>query len=559
MLFFFTFCIGHMNNLSKIKNSGIVLIIVMMLFGLVSADLIYNPETGTYTDDSGQNIDQIDEIWIPVDDSTPTVTDATVTATTATSVATSWDVATGAVDLMVTTDTPELIDLPQEEIVLLESWESIIDITEPTLIATTNTFQSVTIESLEPMLTDAGALLKAYLDQKAGELAWVYNSHISSRYGASFGELVECIGTENAVSQIQNEIQQIVSSLDTRIKTSSADLYADIASVTYKNNVWLLDVSETEIEATVIATNIDTFSQNYISLIDSYIGQASSSIIDFVDSEEAATYEEMLAGYLARRSKLDQLKQAFTVFENSSFFGQTVVWPRADELEALSNDIFTIFENDMLGGRGNRSPKDFKAMVAMMRVQFDGHVENTIEELFPYGDIDGLYKSYTLITDIYGLDEDTYKCREILANKSVDVTWPELIEKIQTAQEKIAIAQSAVWWASSREELQEWLSNILLSFYQDSLRAQYDNAYASAEIIELTEDEIIFNNYVSQVVGFLLNLKTSYVNNDNLLGFETRLERAYTRVEDKIAEGAEGRLLLILNAIKNGIVKVLQG
>jgi hypothetical protein len=44
-------------------------------------------------------------------------------------------------------------------------------------------------------------------------------------------------------------------------------------------------------------------------------------------------------------------------------------------------------------------------------------------------------------------------------------------------------------------------------------------------------------------------MRGTYVANDNLLGFETRLERAYERVEAAIADGAEGRLLLILQAI----------
>gem|GEM_PF-3256412 len=148
--------------------------------------------------------------------------------------------------------------------------------------------------------------------------------------------------------------------------------------------------------------------------------QANSSITSFVDTQEAAEYETILQDYLARKSKLDQLKQAFTVFENGSFFSQTIVGPRADELEDLSEEIFTVFKNDMLSRWGNRSPQDFDNLVESMRSGFDAKVDDAIVSLFPHDNIQRLYNSYNVLSEVYGIDADAYNCQEVISNDAVD-------------------------------------------------------------------------------------------------------------------------------------------
>ena len=186
------------------------------------------------------------------------------------------------------------------------------------------------------------------------------------------------------------------------------------------------------------------FSQNFITLIDSNAQQATASITSFVSTDQADEYQKLLNQYNKRKVRLDQLKQAFTAFERSSFFGQTVVGPRADELEGSSDDIFEIFKADMQGQWGSRSEADFDAMIDAMKRDYDIKVQETIADLFPFGDIDGLYNSYSSLAAIYGLDNDEYTCQEVIGNKTVDTAGPLLMTSIEEVQQTMAIAASSV-------------------------------------------------------------------------------------------------------------------
>ncbi len=552
MSFFFTFLFVAMNKVSKFQKWGIISLIWLLLVGVSFAELIYNPDTGTYTDTSVEQTND-DSIWIPV-------TDTVVTTTTvANADQNTWDVQTMSWDnTQVVTTTETVVETTVEtpvEFVEFDTTDTIIQVTD----ISNSWTELISFKTLDAWLKQTVSSLGQYLDQQASDLAWIYNTNIANRYGSTFGELVSCIWDDNAVSQIQQEIQNIVETLDTRIKTDAAELHAQIANLKYRNQSGLLNKSALVIESNVVSTNIEAFQQNFLSLIDHYAQWASSSIIDFVDTNEAVEYEKILASYLARKSKLDQLKQAFTAFEKWTFFGQTVVGPRADELAAVWDDIFTIFKNDMLGQRWDRAPSAFDTMIEKMRLDFDVKVEKTIESLFPYWNVEWLYTSYSSLSWIYGLGGDTYDCKAVIANKTVDKAGPLLIKNIETIQQEIAVAMSAVWWATSWGELKEWLSDILLEYYQVSLLPQFQSTYSTAETIVLSESEIIYNQYRSQVVWFLLDMRVNYIDDDNLLWFEKKLERAYTRVEKAIADGAEGRLLLILQSIGDAIGQVLKG
>ncbi len=563
---FFTFSIWPMNNFSIVQKWGIISLLFLLSVGTTLAALVYDPDTWTYTDDSVTvDVPWDDSNWIPVDEGPTTTAIDTTIDTTTTEPWSSWEDNTTVIWIPVdeeateevnTTDpSSEIVEptVSNEEIIDLGSDSTIVEATDPTTTATT----SITIKSLKKELNTTVAVLDEYLDQNASDLAWVYNSQIVAKYGAAFWDLVACLWDDNAVLQIQNDIQSIITSLDTRIKTDSADIFAQISNIQYKKTVWLLDAAGLQIEGWVIMTNIDTFNQNYISLIDNYTQQGTQSINDFITSNEATKYQDLLDTYTTRTQKLNQLKQAFDNFENGAFFGQTVVGPRADELEVLSDEVFRIFENEMRGRRWNRSQAELEILLTSFKRQFADQVDEIVTWLFPYGDIEQVYNTYNLLSSVYGLKNDAYTCAEVISNKTVDTAGPELISKIQKVQENIAVAQSSVGWATSWLELQEWMTDALLQYYQTSLKSQYESAYATAEIVQVSEEELMFTRYKTQVVAFLLEMRTTYVANDNLTVFNQKLTRALWRVNTKLDEWAEGRLLIILQAIKAWIQEVL--
>ena len=415
----------------------------------------------------------------------------------------------------------------------------------------------VSVDDLSGMLGDARTALKAYLDQNASGLASVYNDNISARYWSSFADIISCVADDNAVVQIQKEIQNIVSTLDTRIKADSAWIFSQIATLEYQNELGLVNDNALAIETRVIATNIDAFNQNFISLIDFYTQGATESIIDFIATEEADEYEALLASYLERKTSIDQLKQAFAAFEKGSFFGQTVVGPRADELKEFAKEIFAIFENDTSGQWADRDPKAYQALLTQMRTAFDGKVDDTIKGLFPFWNIEWIYNSYSTLSDIYGIQKEKYNCQAVISNDTIDTAWPTLIDSIDAAQRQIAVAMSATGGAKSFEELKSWLSWVLLEYYQSDLIPLSQVAYENAEEIVLTQDQRLTRLYVSQVTSFLLNMRLEYLADDNITAFDAKLQRAITRINGAIDDGAEGRLLLILQSIRTSAVDVL--
>ena len=554
-----------MNSLSNFGKWGIIWLCLLLCVSSSFAQLVYNPDTWTYTND-GEVIEQ-DDIWIPVEDEVVEVDDTTGTSDTSSA---------SENDLVITAegdvewipvdedegieeepegDAEEIVFVPVEDVELIAFDENdpIITVTEQTstLVA------DVAVDDLEGMLSEAIGVLWEYLDQNASSLASVYNDNISARYGTSFSDILSCIGDDNAIAQIQNEIQNIVTTLDTRIKSDSTSIFSQIATLKYQNSLDLVNDDALAIETRVIATNIDAFNQNFISLIDYYVQQSTASILEFIATEEASDYEALLASYLKRKTLVDQLKQAFTAFEKGSFFSQTVVGPRADELEDLANEIFQIFENDMEAQWSDRDPVAYQAMLSQMRTAFDVKVRQAIDELFPNGNIDRVYASYTSLADIYGINKDVYNCQAVISNDTIDTAGPTLIWTIDDIQQTLAIASSSVWGAQSFEELKVWLSDILLNFYQTDLLAQSKIAFDNADIIVLTEEQKLRNLYITQVKSFLLNMRLDYIDNDRLSAFESKLQRAITRINGAIDDGAEGNLLLILQSIRAAAQQVL--
>jgi hypothetical protein len=74
----------------------------------------------------------------------------------------------------------------------------------------------------------------------------------------------------------------------------------------------------------------------------------------------------------------------------------------------------------MLGQWGNRSPQAFDTMISSMRATYNLKVQETIQTLFPYGNIEGLYNSYTSLSQIYGIENDSYTCQAVISNDTVD-------------------------------------------------------------------------------------------------------------------------------------------
>jgi len=70
---------------------------------------------------------------------------------------------------------------------------------------------------------------------------------------------------------------------------------------------------------------MDTSTQNYIGLVDYYVSQVQEQIEGFVASDQAEQIQNLARAYTARTTLLNQLKQAFTLFESSSFVNQTVI------------------------------------------------------------------------------------------------------------------------------------------------------------------------------------------------------------------------------------------
>lgn len=82
-------------------------------------------------------------------------------------------------------------------------------------------------------------------------------------------------------------------------------------------------------------------------LIDHYFSEANESIDTFVASNEAKNYEESIVVYEKRKEIIGKLVQVFSHFEESTFFNQTVIGPRADELREMTDDIFRIFDEQI--------------------------------------------------------------------------------------------------------------------------------------------------------------------------------------------------------------------
>lgn len=603
-----------MNIFSKSTKVAIVSICSLFLVGLSAAEIIYDPSTNTYINTSGEEESNTwldDNIWIPVDDAGNVVLQqeapTQVEEIEEIELVEEVDPATqplpepaepvepaepqteeeALVEVIVELSQEESVaTTPTQEIVIQES-DPILMIDEAWLDQNIGTFvQTANIKDLNTMKNESRETLLWYLDTKIGDLWDLYYDSVTARYGSKISELVQCVWADNEISQLQSEIDAISADLSNRIKLASADIHGEIASLKNSFDLWLMSKVDSEAEWWALATSIDASTQNFISLVDHYHIQAQQSISSFVDSQQASELDALVKTYNDRTQKLNQIKQSFGHFEDSSFFNQTVIGPRAGELKDAADEIFAVFEEDMLTRRGNRSPSEFETMIGDMKEKFDMQVASEVDMLFPYTEITDLYKSFRLVSDVYDITAESYNCSEIANNSSIDEVAPQLLKKIETVQQEIAVANSSVWWATDRTSLQQWLSTNLLEYYNTELNQMFKSAFGAATILTVEtavsapgvpkaagsvqeifstrlhsdRDAQMYTQYVTMVTDFLTKMKKKYVDVDNLRWFETKVEWAYTKLETMLTVSwlSDGNKL-ILEAIKEAIVNVLQG
>ena len=431
---------------------------------------------------------------------------------------------------------------------------------EPEMAVTTTAVTSVkTHKELIALLNQTRKLLSAYLTDQTADLWNAYNSALSTKYGDWLSEVVACLSDDNDIVQLDKEIKNVVAQVNERLNLEVSDLYTEIVQLNYNfGALKIIDKEERNTESSLIAAKIDVFNQNYISLIDFKAQQIRAWITEFINSDRAKKMEKQLNVFITRKWLLDQVKQTFDLFENSSFFSQTVVWPRADELYVLADDTYELFLNNMNTRWWRRDADTLTVFQADLKPRYDAFVESQIDELFPFGQVQSLYNSYATLTEAYWIEDDDFICSAVLTNKIADTVAPQLLEKIQTAQETIAIAQSAVWTPESWGDLQIWFSKVLENYYRENLDLDFSNLLSQVEEPELTESEQLFYSIKPQVVDFLIDLRKKHVDNDRLDAFEAMLGRAQTKLQKLLSSDAtDARTTIILLAIEEAIEDVL--
>ncbi len=501
--------------------------ITVGITSVASAEIIYDPVTNTYIQE-GEQLDGNNPDWIPVETTTEEATEEQESLPQAVE------------------DVTDIVWFPVE---------TIVDIAEPDLEdpVVTEVFEGQTVGSLQLMLEESRTELKAYLEEQTAGLENMLGTVLVNKYGEEIGELLLCLWNQNRLTQMKEEIESIIEDVDVRIDTGSADLFALISGLGYKESVDLITSTEREVEAWVLATEIEAYRLGLRAVIDYYRTSIVSDITNYANGWDRETIDDLLTTYSTRKTLLNQVEQAFRNFEEGSFFSQTVVGPRADELESLADKIFDVFVADMKSKWGNRPEDQFDAFIVTHYEDFQDAVEERIEELFPFGHVQGLYNSYDTLIQTYGT-QGKYTCSTIISNRIVEEIAPQLISRIQGVQENIAIAQSAVGEPTSRMELQEGFSNELLTYYDVVMSEEFSSLRKEVKEVELTAEEKYYMTVKSQVLAFLMNMKLEYAEAGKAEVFTQKLERAEERINVSLeVADFEERMITILKAIRAAI------
>lgn len=618
-------------NYSMFKFINLSMSMILLLVSIVYADLIYDPSTNSYIDDTVENVVVVEieeEVWTTTSDTDwlvydpwtweyvaeenlterPTWVDEAdeadeenedeeeITVVMEEDEDDASEIASGAVYTGTTEDTLWTGNV-------LEETESVV---EPSDVEINNqeTETDVLLTGallLQGNLETQKNMLLSYLDWKKWEVETTYLTSIQGVFGIYFEEMSSCLQDTQTLDRLSKDMVLLYEELEGRIQSSSADLFADIAYLDYASTHWIYTPSQQEIEWWILSNSIDTFGQNGLLLIDHYIDEAMTSINDFVASTEAIKYEADILLYEERKKIVTELEQVFWHFETSTFFNQTIIWPRADELRLLTDDVFRVFDEQI---RMRRWWAD-NISVLIQEVQNDYlvYVDQVLADLFPADGIADIYKSYSLLEEVYTTSSWDINCLNILQNAAIEEAWPQLITKIQKLQEWIAISNSSVWGASTWAELQEWFSRMLTLYYEDSIIPyiawelgielpkenesetwseslvnwsdimNIDTSWFTPVQLRQHEKQValyieqqeaytnqVYTAYVDMVIEYLSTLKSEYLENKTLLEFETKMETVYAKVETMLASGSiSWNTLVILEAIRTAIEKVLIG
>ena len=546
--------------------------------------IVFDPKTWLYVTVNGDALKSVldgDEVeWIPVDENPQPVATATDTEETAEvstgTMATPPAVATGEDTIASTPVQRETVTLADTTIVSVPTSAPVASVPAVT------TYETMSIKDLKALLKTQQEMLVKYAEQKSNDVRASYNDQVADIYGPVFDDLLSCVGDNTTLNQITADAKSIEATLVQRVKNDAAALFAEISELQYKKSVWLITAAQQWVEWWALATRIDTYAQNAIVLVDHYQAEAVKQIESYVKTKEWKKHTNQMKTYAKRKELLDQVKQTFAHFENGTFFNQTVIWPRADELQQMTQDAFDTYIQRLEEIQNQWGESAFKIYRNNAYSSIQTYSQDLINELFPSEGIQDIYKSYDLVADIYDLWADVYDCQAVLSNKQIEKVWTTLINKIQNIQEEIAVANSAVGTPKNRSQLRKWFQDGIQAFMEQNLLPTFEASFYEKSKIEKIKDgevqaekiTVVANarpgtpeydaqlkqSYVTQIVLYLEALKVSYQSRKQMDRFEEKLTSAYIKVEKMLAEqNLTGTLAIQIDAIRVAIEQVIAG
>lgn len=526
----------------------------------VLAQLVYDPLTNTYTDASGQTVTQVQ-----VNTNTDTIiVDGEVRV---------YDPWTGEYvpqDQLSQDTSDGLIDetsLDQEVVAVYEQVEDQVDDDSPAIIQPTQdpVVSRVvrTTQQLRDELQDQQSDLQEYLRTMERDVQETYDDSLQRVYWVYYDEVASCIGDPAILEQLEQEIDDLSTTLRTRITSRAAELIADIAYIEYLMDVGQMSQPQQNVEAGILANSIETYSQNSLLLIEHYVTQAQQNIREFVQDTQSDVSDENIQIYVEKKEMIDRLIRQIQLFESGTSFNQTVVGPRADQLRALSEQVRDLFVDQIDQNTAwlGLSQKEF--LTRNIRLDYLQYVDEILEDLFPSQWIQDVYRSYSVIEDAYNIWQDaTVTCRDLYGSDLIMDTGTELIQKIQSVQEQIAVSNAILWQPSDRASLKASFNSYLVQYYNQSIVAQIAIARGEEPVAfqqtQETQQVVNYDRYVAATLQFLQDMRQTYIDKNDIRGFEVRLERAYTKLESKLVTTIPStRTHTILLAIQDAIEQIL--
>lgn len=395
--------------------------------------------------------------------------------------------------------------------------------------------------------------------------------------------VLQCLSIVDDNFDYIEDIKKTFEELKNEITIVTTDLHSDVTALETKIDESLLSSLNQNLQIWSLQNKIDAYNAEYTNVVEMYYELSLDEVAnaDELIQEWSTEYKEVVAVYDKRVGLYDALEKDYTNFLEKSSIAGAVTGPNIQQLVGVLDALETYYMAQYMekweGEVLSHIPANNKAFIEEVRNQsknafsayFNAEADSLLYGLYPVEDLQNINKWVLTIRSAFLYENGTYDCKAFVENNSLETQVPALQKDMSNLLKDLNEAANNIVgdWSlpKNADELadllvekvkEEWFSDIDALISQELARIEKK---AKSESISRVAFGVPSSKTKrkSTVRTFLQKNYKNALEQDRLVSFTAKLQRAHTRVESALAKNPTGQTLDMLEAIGEVIEEFL--